>query len=131
MSSSNNLGRRAGACASALDNAIIAERGYLMEANNNMNVPYIVYEAMLEKEDRQQRRMVVIIILLIVLLVASNLVWVYFWNQYDYVETETSTEEIELDADDGGNANYIGRDGLISNGSSEGNEDHNQNEDAK
>lgn len=92
-----------------------------MEANKNKNVPYIVYEAMLEKEDRQQRRMVIIIILLIVLLVASNLIWVYEWTQYDYVETETETETIELDADDGGNANYIGRDGEIVNGRSEGN----------
>lgn len=127
----NTDGRRAGACASAFEDAIIAERGLFMEANNNMNVPYIVYEAMLEKEDRQQRRMVVIIILLIVLLVASNLVWVYEWNQYDYIETETETEteSIELDADDGGNANYIGRDGSITNGSSEGDQNQDQDED--
>lgn len=92
--------------------------------SKNRNVPYIVYESMLEKEDRQQRRMVVIIVLLIVLLVASNLVWVYEWTQYDYVDTET--EEIELDADDGGNANYIGRDGEIINGESESNEKEDQ-----
>lgn len=92
-----------------------------MEANKNKNVPYIVYEAMLEKEDRQQRRMVIIIILLIVLLVASNIIWIYEWNQYDYVDTET--ESIDLDADDGGNANYIGGSGEIVNGSDKSNED--------
>lgn len=94
-----------------------------MEANN-MNVPYIVYEAMLEKEDRQQRRMVIVIILLIILLVTSNLVWVYEWSQYDYVDSES----VELDAGDGGNANYIGRNGKIINGSSEGDEDENSEE---
>ena len=90
-------------------------RGLHME-NKNMNVPYIVYEAMLEKEDRQQRRMVIIIILLIILLVISNLVWVYEWNQFDYVDENS----VEVEADDGGNANYIGRDGDITNGESEG-----------
>lgn len=83
-----------------------------MEAKNK-NIPYIVYEAMLEKEDRQQRRMVVIIVLLIVLLVASNAFWVYEWNQYDYIDSDT---DIDLDADSGGNTNYIGRDGEIING---------------
>lgn len=93
-----------------------------MEAHD-LNVPYIVYEAMLEKEDRQQRRMVVIIILLIVLLVLSNLVWIYEWCQYDYIDTES--EEIDVDADDGGVANYIGRDGDITNGKSASDEEKN------
>lgn len=93
--------------------------------SKNRNVPYIVYESMLEKEDRQQRRLVAIIILLVVLLVASNALWVYEWNQYDYADT--TTEEIELDADDGGNANYIGRDGEIINGSGESTQDNNEN----
>jgi hypothetical protein len=77
---------------------------------------------MLEKEDRQQRRLVAIIALLVVLLVASNIFWIYEWNQYDYEDVGTETEEtsVELDAE-GGNANYIGRNGKIINGTSEGN----------
>ena len=98
----------------------IGKRGGNMEAKNK-NVPYIVYESMLEKEDRQQRRMVIIIILLIVLLVASNSLWVYEWTRYDYVDEET--ESVELDAEDGGNANYIGRNGRIVNGTSESDQD--------
>lgn len=91
----------------------------MSEEQNRMNIPYIVYEAMLDREDRQQRRMVTIIILLILLLVASNLVWVYEWNQYDYVDSES----VELEADDGGNANYIGNNGEIYNGEGEGHKD--------
>lgn len=87
--------------------------------NKNRNIPYIVYEAMLEKEDRQQRRMVVIIILLIVLLVSSNLLWIYEWNQYDYVDSSS----IEIDAEDGGNANYVGGNGEIVNGSNKSDKD--------
>ena len=77
---------------------------------NGMNVPYIAYESMLAKEERQQRRLVIIIIILIVLLVASNIVWIVAWNQYDYVDDYT-----EIDAGYG-NANYIGDDGDINNG---------------
>lgn len=75
--------------------------------NYKLTVPYIVYESMLAKEDRQQRRLVYVIILLIVLLVASNVIWVYEWNQYDYVDDYTSVDV------GSGTANYIGDDGDI------------------
>jgi hypothetical protein len=96
------------------------------EKTTPKSVPFIVYESMLEKEDRQQRRMVIIIILLILLLVASNALWLYEWNQYDYIETDT---EIEVDSEGGGSANYIGRNGDITNGQSNG-EDTNENSQA-
>ena len=53
------------------------------------------------------------LIFAVCLLFASNAVWLYAWYQYDY-----SSEEIivEQDAQDGGNANYIGNDGDIVNG---------------
>lgn len=75
--------------------------------NERLMVPYIVYESMLDKEDRQQRRMVYVIILLIVLLVVSNLMWLVAWNQYDYVDDYTSVDV------GSGIANYIGEDGDI------------------
>lgn len=77
---------------------------------NDMNIPYIAYESMLAKEERQQRRLIVVIITLIVLLVTSNVIWIIAWNQYDYVDEYT-----KIDAGDG-NANYIGEDGNINNG---------------
>ena len=94
----------------------------MTENNKNpKSVPFVVYESMLEKEDRQQRRLVAIIILLIALLVASNALWIYEWNQYDYIDEDT---EIEVNSDGGGSANYIGRNGDITNGQSNGeNED--------
>ena len=93
----------------------------MADQQNGLNIPYIVYESMLNKEDRQQKRLVIVIILLIVLLVGSNLAWLYAWNQYEYVETDA----VELDAGDGGNANYIGRNGRIINGTSESDENEN------
>lgn len=96
------------------------------EKTTPKSVPFIVYESMLEKEDRQQRRMVIIIILLILLLVASNALWLYEWNQYDYIDDDT---EIEVNSDGGGSANYIGRNGDITNGQSNS-EDTNENSQA-
>lgn len=92
----------------------------MTEQKNNLNVPYIVFESVLDKQDRQQKRIIMvmggIIIVLILLVIISNAVWFYEWNQYDYVYTES---DIEVESDEGGNANYIGRDGAISNGKSE------------
>ena len=87
-----------------------------MNDNDKLTVPYIVYESMLDKEDRQQRRLVAVIVLLIVLLVTTNVVWLFVWNQYEYEYTDEYS--VELEADEGGNANYIGEDGTIYNGES-------------
>ena len=51
--------------------------------------------------------------ILIVLLVGSNIAWLVYENSFEDVAT---TEEIVVDADDNGNANYIGQDGNIYNG---------------
>lgn len=76
-----------------------------------MTIPYIVYESTLEKEDRQHKRLVVIIVILIALLFVSNAMWIYFWNTYDYVD-----DEVMVNAEDDGTANYIGNNGDINNG---------------
>ena len=83
-------------------------------SKEQLTIPYIAYESMLAKEDTQQRRMVYIIIFLIALLVVTNVIWLVAWNQYDYVDGYS----VDLQADDGGNANYIGNDGDIINGES-------------
>lgn len=57
-----------------------------------------------------------VILTLIVLLFASNIVWIWYINQYDF-SSETIT--VEQDSTDGGNANYIGGNGDIANGEAE------------
>jgi len=75
---------------------------------DQVTIPYIAYESMLAKEDRQQKRIVIvmgsIIALLVILLVVTNVVWLVAWNQYDYVDdtTEISAEQ------DGGGVNIVG-----------------------
>ena len=51
------------------------------------------------------------------LLFLTNALWLIAWNSYDYVDEYT----VDVDADDGGNANYIGNNGDIYNGTSNGN----------
>ena len=82
------------------------------------NVPYIVYEGAQARQERTIKRLVTIIITLIAMLFASNAIWLYAWMQYDYTEEQL---KIDLNADDGGNANFIGRDlnGVLDNGESD------------
>lgn len=67
-----------------------------MEAKNR-NVPFIVYEAMLEKEDRQQRRMIALLILSIALLVVSNGLWIFHQIRCSCIKTDPPAEEQEED----------------------------------
>ena len=72
------------------------------------------FERMQSKDERNDHWRNVTIIVLIILLVVTNGMWLIAWNNY-YVETETETYEVALDADDGSDANYIGEDGVINN----------------
>lgn len=79
--------------------------------NTNVTVPYVVHEATVARQERQIKRMWIALIVAVALIFASNAIWLYAWMQYDY-----SSEEIIVDAEDNGNANYIGQDGNIYNG---------------
>lgn len=93
-----------------------------MENNNdNIIMSRLAFERMQSKDERNDRWRNIIIVLLIVLLVVTNAMWLWAWNQYDYVDDYTSVE-----ADDGSNANYIGHNGDINNGSSDSTQDTEQ-----
>lgn len=84
------------------------------------DVPYLVYEGQMARNERVIKRLIIALIVAIVLVFASNAVWLYAWCQYDYT-SDMST--IEVDGKDG-IANYIGNDGDITNGEGkENNED--------
>lgn len=70
-----------------------------MEAKNR-NIPFIAYEAMLEREDRQQRRMIAIIAIVIGLLVASNGFWVIRSIRCSKVEESPAYEEEQEEEED-------------------------------
>lgn len=82
-------------------------------SNQPISVPYVVHESSMVRAERQAKRLISIIILLIVLLVGSNIGWLIYENQFEDVIT---SEEIIVDAEENGIANYIGNDGDIYNG---------------
>lgn len=79
------------------------------EVKTPENVPYIVHEAAMARNERNVKRMIVALVAAIALLFASNALWLWAWMQYDY-------ESYEVTADGDSNANYVGQDGTIYNG---------------
>lgn len=73
-------------------------------------IPYIVHETTVARMERMIKKMWTVIILLIVLLVGTNAAWLWWSNQWETVESWEITQENE-----GGNNNYIGNDGDITN----------------
>ena len=86
-----------------------------MEENKQTNIPYIAYESALSRFDRINKRLWIAVILLIVLLVGSNIAWLIYESQFQYFETTVTQENTD------GYNNYIGNDGDITNGQTDGN----------
>lgn len=82
-----------------------------------ITVPYIVYESSMARAERQHKRLWIALIVAVVMIVITNIAWLYVWNSYEYVG---DTSEISVEGE--GNANYIGNDGDITNGESNGQE---------
>ena len=81
--------------------------------NANVNVHYVVHESAMARSERHNKRLWIVILVLIGALISTNLAWIIYENSFEEVIT---TEEIIVEADDNGNANYIGQDGNIYNG---------------
>ena len=79
------------------------------------DIPYIAFEAEMARHERTVKRLVLALILSIAMLFISNVAWLWFFNQFD-IESET----VQLDSSNNGTASYIGQDGVINNGGSEG-----------
>lgn len=84
-------------------------------------VPYIVYEAEASRHERTVKRLLTALLISVVLMVATNMAWLYVWNQYDF-SSESYTVENE------GNSNLLGA-GASMNGVTNGIEDRVQEED--
>lgn len=86
------------------------------EKNENIIMSRIAFERMQAKDERNDLWRNIIIVVLILLLVATNAMWLYYWNLYDYVDDYS----VEVDSEGDGNANYLNGEGDINNGKSEG-----------
>ena len=70
-----------------------------MENNDNIIMSRIAFERMQAKDERNDHWRNIIIIVLIVLLVLTNAMWLYAWQQYDYVYDDYTEVEASQDGD--------------------------------
>lgn len=75
-------------------------------------VPYIVHEAAMARQERHAKRLVIALVLAVVLIFASNMAWLWLFNQYEYVD-ETSTTTTTY-TQDGKGLNIIGSNNEVS-----------------
>ena len=76
-------------------------------------VPFAAHESALARSERHNKRLWIVILVLIGALIGTNLAWIVYENSFEDI---VSTEEIIVDAEENGIANYIGQDGNIYNG---------------
>ena len=83
------------------------------------NIPYIAFEAEMDRHERTIKRLLIALVVAVALIAVSNLAWLWFFNQFDIVG-----ESVELESHEEGNASYMGAgaSGVIDNGRSEGSE---------
>lgn len=81
-----------------------------------LSVPYIVYEGEMARQERMVKRLFIALVFSVFVILATNAVWIWIWNQYDYSSESTV---IDLETSDG-HANYIGNDVEITNGTDSG-----------
>ena len=80
------------------------------------DVPYIVFEGQMNRYETTIKRLVTALIVAIALLFASNVAWLWFFDQFDF-----TSRTVMFDTDDGGDNSYIGNDGEINNGPADSN----------
>ena len=77
-------------------------------------IPYFCHEGDMARAERTIKRLWILCILLIVLLVGTNIAWIHYENQF--MDEVTVTQ----DSDTGTN-NYLGGNGVITNGKTDSN----------
>lgn len=77
--------------------------------NAGVTIPYFAHESEMTRAERHIKRMWIALIVCIMLIFASNALWLWVWNSYEYY-----TEEYIYTQDGEGN-NIIGDDNQITN----------------
>lgn len=86
-----------------------SEVGYTVEESKNYlpeQVPYIVFESIQARHERNLKRLMLIIALLIILLFGSNIAWLCFYSGFDFESYDADVDAEQGDA----YYNYVGDD---------------------
>lgn len=90
------------------------------------NIPYFAHEGDMARMERTNKRFFIIIIILIIALIGTNAAWIYYEAQFQVQETTTVQQEAEWE--EGSNIIMNGTGEVSVNGTSETNNDKNENE---
>lgn len=74
----------------------------MAEKEFDTSVPYIVYEGAEARAERHIKRLIIALIVVVTMLFATNLAWLWVWQQYEVVDTEVTYSQ------DGEGTNVIG-----------------------
>lgn len=74
---------------------------------NEINVPYIAYEAELSRMERMNRRLWIVVLVLIAALIVTNAAWLYYENQFEDVSV---SQEVQQETSGDGDNSFIGGD---------------------
>ena len=72
--------------------------------NEQITVPYIVFEGSMARSERHIKRLVIALIIAVVMIAATNIAWLIVWNSYEYVGDTSETTYSQ----DGEGVNIIG-----------------------
>lgn len=93
------------------------------EIQTPADVPYIVHESTVARQERHIKRLWIALIVAIAMIFASNAIWLYAWMQYDY-----ESYSYDVSADGNSDANFIGEDCNIYNGGENSSEEESSEE---
>lgn len=90
-------------------------KGGIYMNENRTQVDYIIFEGEMARSERHIKRLWIALIIAVAAVIITNLAWLYYISQYDFEDYDYT-----LTTRDGGNASFIGGDGDITYGTSEG-----------
>lgn len=81
---------------------------------DNVNVPYYLYEQAMARMERINKRLFIFCVVILLALIGTNAYWIYYESSFEDTVTV-------LQRSPGGDNNYIGHDGDITNGTADSN----------
>lgn len=82
-----------------------------MDNNSQPNVPFIVHEGIVASMERTIRRLWVLCVVMFLSLVISNALWICYESQFEgVVTTQSVTQDVTQDSNDGGSNVFVGGD---------------------
>lgn len=91
-------------------------KNFTEKQTEHVEIAYLVYESNMARMERTQKRLIFALVISIAVIFLSNLVWLFVWNQYDYIGESAETTTTTTYQQDGNGVNIIGDENEVKNG---------------